>query len=63
VYVTWTAWVCRVSAKSLDGPFAGRRLVYRCYPQVWPQPSGRPRVQGILCGPEHPPPITGTAGS
>ena len=62
-FVTWRAWVCTVSAKSLTGPFAGRRLIYRCYPQPMPQPGGRPTVEGILCGPERPPPITGTAGS
>lgn len=60
-FVTWKTWVCRVSAKSLDGPYAGRRLIYQCHPIVWPQAGGRPKVQGTLCGPEHPPPIKGVA--
>ena len=54
--VTWTTWSCRALARSRDGPFAGRRLVYRCYVQYQPQPIG-PVVRTIECGPENPPPI------
>jgi hypothetical protein len=54
--VTWTTWSCRARARSRAGPFAGQRLVYRCYVQYQPQPVGRV-VQTIECGPENPPPI------
>ena len=55
--VTWTRWTCRAPATSKLGPFAGRRLVYRCYVEYQPQPIG-PAVRTIECGPENPPPIT-----
>jgi hypothetical protein len=53
--VTWTHWICRARAISNNGPFAGRSLVYACAVA-----DSRPRspMLEILCGPEHPPPIT-----
>jgi hypothetical protein len=55
--VTWTSWTCRARATSKLGPFAGRRLVYRCIVAYQRQPIG-PAARTIECGPEHPPPIT-----
>jgi hypothetical protein len=55
--VTWTSWTCRAPATSKLGPFAGRRLVYRCYVAYQRQPVGA-AVQTIECGPENPPPLT-----
>ena len=55
--VTWTRWTCRARARSRNGPFAGRPLVYRCTVVDGHQPAAAP-TQLILCGPEHPPPIT-----
>jgi hypothetical protein len=54
--VTWTGWTCRARGRSRIGPFAGRSLVYRCSME-YQQPVA-PLAQTILCGPEHPPPIT-----
>jgi len=54
--VTWTTWSCRALARSRAGPFAGRRLVYRCHVQYQPQPIG-PVMQTIECGTQNPPPI------
>ena len=54
--VTWTSWSCRAPATSKDGPFAGRRLLYRCRLAYQPQPFAAP-VRTIECGPENPPPI------
>jgi hypothetical protein len=54
--VTWTRWTCRARARSRIGPFAGRSLLYRCSMEYEQQPAAPP-VQGILCGPKHPPPI------
>jgi hypothetical protein len=59
-HVTWENWLCRVRAKAPGGPYAGRPLIYRCYP-LTRQQDGRP-VRGTLCGTEHPPPLTYTAG-
>jgi hypothetical protein len=53
--VTWTRWICRARATSHIGPFRGRSLVYACV--VADRRPGSPTL-GILCGPEHPPPIT-----
>jgi hypothetical protein len=53
--VTWTRWICRARATSYIGPFRGRSLVYACV--VADTRPGSPTL-GILCGPEHPPPIT-----
>jgi hypothetical protein len=54
--VTWTRWTCRARARSRIGPFAGRSLLYRCSMEYEQQPAAPP-VQGIVCGPEHTPPI------
>jgi hypothetical protein len=53
----WDRWTCRVTATSLLGPYAGRRLTYGCSPSYEPQPGGRPAVLVINCGPENPPPL------
>jgi hypothetical protein len=60
-HVAWTNWACRVTAKAMLGPFAGRALTYRCFPSYNEQPGGQSAVLAINCGPENPPPIT--AGS
>jgi hypothetical protein len=54
----WDRWTCRVTATPLLGPYAGRRLKYRCSPSYEPQPGGRPAVLVINCGLENPPPLT-----
>jgi hypothetical protein len=47
-----------VPARATVGPYAGRRLSYRCtYSQ---QPGG---TGGTLCEPERPPPIPGVVTS
>ena len=53
--VSWTRWICRARATSHIGPFKGQSLVYACV--VADTRPGSPML-GILCGPEHPPPIT-----
>ena len=55
--VTWTHWTCRARATSRLGPFAGRSLTYRCSVEAEAEPAEAPG-QTILCGPEHPPPMT-----
>jgi hypothetical protein len=47
---TWHSWSCQVPATATLGPFAGRRLTYRCSSNYEPQPDGRPLL-GTLCGP------------
>jgi len=54
--LTWARWSCHAFATSKDGPFAGQRLMYRCFVDYQPQPIG-PVGQTIECGPENPPPI------
>jgi hypothetical protein len=51
---TWTRWSCHAFATSKAGPFAGQRLLYRCFVHDQPQPFGRV-VRAIECGPEDPP--------
>ena len=53
----WKHWTCRARARSRDGVFAGRSLVYRCWVVDNPQVSD-PGALETDCGPEHPPPIT-----
>jgi hypothetical protein len=55
---TWDRWGCNVTARATNGPYAGRRLVYRCTASSMPRPGGGPPVKGTLCGPEHPPEAT-----
>jgi hypothetical protein len=56
---TWRQWSCTVTARATLPPFADRTLLYRCSAMTMPQPGGRPPVAGVLCGPEHPPPVGG----
>jgi hypothetical protein len=55
---TWDRWGCNVTARANNGPYARRRLVYRCTASSMPRPGGGPPVNGTLCGPEHPPEAT-----
>ena len=54
--VTWTSWTCRAWATPKLPPFAGQRLLYRCFVSYQPQPAG-PAARTIECGPENPPPL------
>jgi hypothetical protein len=58
-HATWTRWKCSVVARPTQPPFAGQTLRYRCAGLWMLQPGGRPPVAGVLCGPEHSPPLGG----
>jgi hypothetical protein len=53
---TWTQWSCRVPAKPMLGPLAGRTLRYRCA-AVDAYGSGT----GVTCGPDPPVGLTAPA--